>query len=196
VQALLTVTVSSSCQEWRLCSRGLILAFILLLLCIWAVGLMTATRACLPCEVSVTDVFSGSTALWGLFASAFISSTIAPGGSEAVLAMLVHQGEHPSWLLLASATVGNTLGAMTTVLLGYWAGIKYPADHPTDASRHKAVVAVRRWGALLLLLSWLPLVGDGLCFAAGWLRLPYVISLIAIFLGKLARYAAIIWIFS
>jgi membrane protein YqaA with SNARE-associated domain len=142
------------------------------------------------------DVFSGSTALWGLFASAFISSTIAPGGSEAVLAMLVRQGEHPSWLLLASATVGNTLGAMTTVLLGYWTGFKYPADHPTNASRHKAVVAVRRWGVPLLLLSWLPLVGDGFCFAAGWLRLPYVISLIAIFLGKLARYAAIVWVFS
>jgi len=49
--------------------------------------------------------------LWGLFVSAFISSTIAPGGSEAVLAYLVTEQLQPVMLLVAVATIGNTLGA-------------------------------------------------------------------------------------
>ena len=57
---------------------------------------------------------------WGLstlFVSAFISATLAPGASEAVLAFLIaHSDLPPGWLLLV-ATTGNTLGAMTTWLL-------------------------------------------------------------------------------
>lgn len=54
------------------------------------------------------------TGMWGLFISAFISSTIAPGGSEAVLAYMVSQGKYDVSFLLMVASVGNTLGAMTT----------------------------------------------------------------------------------
>ena len=133
----------------------------------------------------------GVPAVWGLFLSAFISSTLAPGGSEAVLALLVHQGAHEPALLIGVATVGNTLGALTTWGLGYWTGVRFPADSPTEPWRHRAVLAVRRWGVPLLLLSWLPVVGDGFCFAAGWLRLPFWSSLAAMALGKLVRYGLI-----
>lgn len=138
----------------------------------------------------------GSAALWGLFASALVSSTLAPGGSEAVLAYLVNRAEIPSFVLLLTATVGNTLGAVTTWLLGLWAARRWPLDQPKDENRCKAVHAVRRWGVPILLLSWLPVVGDGFCFAAGWLRLSFAASLIAIALGKLGRYAAIVYAFS
>jgi membrane protein YqaA with SNARE-associated domain len=134
--------------------------------------------------------------LWGLFLSAFISSTLAPGGSEAVLAYLVNQAEIPVDLLLLTATVGNTLGALTTWLLGLWAAKRYPLDNLEDEKRRKAVQTVRRFGVPILLLSWLPLVGDGFCFAAGWLRMSFVASLVAISLGKLGRYAAIVYLFS
>jgi membrane protein YqaA with SNARE-associated domain len=133
----------------------------------------------------------GPPALWGLFVSAFISSTLAPGGSEALLAYLVDQATHDPAALVGAATVGNTLGAMTTWLLGYWTGLKFPADSPMDPGCHRAVLAVRRWGASLLLLSWLPVVGDGFCFAAGWLKMPFWKSLAAMALGKLARYSVI-----
>jgi len=137
-----------------------------------------------------------SLGLIGLFASAFISSTLAPGGSEVVLAYLVAQGDTPAYLLLVTATVGNTLGALTTWLLGLLAARRFPLDDLADSKRHKAVQAMRRFGVPLLLLSWLPLVGDGFCFAAGWLRLSFMASLVAIALGKLGRYAAIVYLFS
>jgi membrane protein YqaA with SNARE-associated domain len=137
-----------------------------------------------------------SPGLWGLFLSAFISSTIAPGGSEVVLAYLVRQAEIPPCLLLFSATVGNTLGAVTTWLLGLWVARRYPLENLLGEKRCKAVQMVRRFGAPILLLSWLPIVGDGFCFAAGWLRMSLLASWVAIALGKLGRYAAIVYFFS
>lgn len=137
------------------------------------------------------EIINGTSALWGLFFSAFIASTLAPGGSEAVLAFLLSQGGHETGMLVGVATLGNTLGALTTFALGYWTGKRFPADTPLDARRHKAILAVRRWGQPLLLLSWLPVVGDGFCFGAGWLKLPFWSSLLGIALGKLGRYVAI-----
>jgi len=49
-------------------------------------------------------------------------------------------------------------------------------------------VWVQRFGAPILLLSWLPLIGDPLCAMAGWLRLPWRACLFFIVLGKFARY--------
>ncbi len=134
--------------------------------------------------------------LWGLFASAFISSTIAPGGSEAVLAYLVSQGQTANSLLLATATLGNTLGALTTWLLGLWAASAYSLDQLKTERQRNAVASVRRFGVPILLFSWLPVVGDAFCFAAGWLRMSFPLSLAAIALGKLGRYAAIVYLFS
>ena len=41
-------------------------------------------------------------------------------------------------------------------------------------------------------LAWAPLVGDALCAAAGWLRLPWLPSLLWMALGKAARYGVLI----
>ena len=67
--------------------------------------------------------------LWGLFVSAFISSTIAPGGSEAVLAYMVSTGEYQVEKMIVIATIGNTLGALTTWFLGWLAAKKFPLEN-------------------------------------------------------------------
>lgn len=134
--------------------------------------------------------------LWGLFLSAFVSSTLFPGGSEVVLGVLAADKTHPPGLLLAVASVGNTLGALTTWLLGWLVARGLPPDKHLTESRRRALERVRRFGSPVLLLSWLPVVGDPLCFAAGYLRLPFLASLLFIALGKIARYAAILWAFS
>ena len=138
----------------------------------------------------------GEAGLWSLFVSAFISSTLAPGGSEGVLAYLVTKSGQTPATLLGVATLGNTLGAITTWLLGWWAGLRFPADQPAEPARHRAVMRMRRWGLPLLLLSWLPVVGDGFCFAAGWLSLSFWISVVFMALGKFLRYAFIVWALS
>jgi membrane protein YqaA with SNARE-associated domain len=131
--------------------------------------------------------------LTGLFISAFVSSTLAPGGSEAVIAYLAGSSQFTDGQLIGTATLGNTLGALTTWFLGSLVARRYAPDAMLSTRRARAVAYVQRWGWPLLLLSWLPIVGDGFCFAAGWLRLPFWHSLLAIAVGKALRYAAILW---
>jgi len=134
-------------------------------------------------------------ALWGLFLSAFISSTIAPGGSEAVLAYMVSEGLVNVEKLVLIATIGNTLGALTTWFLGVLAAKKFPAEHLLSEKKQKSLGFVKKWGVWTLFFSWLPIIGDGLCFAGGWLKLPFVFSCIAIFIGKAIRYIFVAYIF-
>lgn len=133
--------------------------------------------------------------LWGLFTSALISSTLAPGGSEAVFVYLVSEQQINPVLLWLTATTGNTLGALITWFMGFVAAKRFPLDNSLAHKNRHAFDALREWGALALLFSWLPLIGDGLCLLAGWLRLPFFKSFLFIVLGKALRYAIILSFF-
>lgn len=133
--------------------------------------------------------------LWGLFVSAFISSTIAPGGSEAVLAYMVSEKLYNVDFMILLATIGNTLGALTTWFLGLIAARKFPAEELLANNKQKSLSIVKRWGIWTLLFSWLPVIGDGLCFAGGWLKLPFMLSCLNIFVGKAIRYVMVAYIF-
>ncbi len=130
--------------------------------------------------------------LWGLFTSAFISSTLAPGGSEAVLAYLVLNSDIPVILLGSVATAGNTLGALTTLFCGYFPARLLSGRYAEKFHHPKALALLHKWGVYALLFSWLPIIGDALCFAAGWLRLSLLRAIIFITTGKAARYAVLI----
>lgn len=133
--------------------------------------------------------------LWFLFFSAFIASTLFPGGSEALLAYLVSDNTHSLTLLVAVATLGNTLGAMTSWAIGRLISLRYNAESLTKPEHILALSRVQRYGSPILLLSWLPVVGDPLCVAAGWLRIHWLQSMIFIAVGKLLRYIVVVWLF-
>ncbi len=130
--------------------------------------------------------------LIGLFLSAFVSSTLLPGGSEIALVYLAQQGEHPPAALWLAATTGNTLGGLTSWLLGWWLQHRYPLRRLDEAKHRQALDRLRRWGSPVLLLSWLPVIGDPLCLVAGWLRIGLGRALLFIALGKGARYAVLL----
>ncbi len=46
----------------------------------------------------------------------------------------------------------------------------------------------------MLLLSWVPVIGDPLCAAAGWVRVPWHRALLFITLGKIARYTVVLFV--
>lgn len=132
------------------------------------------------------DWLSGAGAEAAVFASAFISSTLMPGGSEALLAGALAQTPDNApriWRLVLLATAGNTMGAMTTWLIGRLI--------PEKEKTGRALSWLRRWGAPALLLSWLPVVGDALPLAAGWLRMPALPCALWIGAGKLLRYLVV-----
>lgn len=140
------------------------------------------------------DFIDGNNGLWGLFISALLSSTLLPGGSEALLAYLTNQGEHNPWLLLAVATTGNTVGALITLTMGIMLAVGLLRERQITPRQQKVVQQLQHWGSPLLLLSWLPIVGDILCLMAGVLRLPFLMTMLFITIGKGVRYYAIILI--
>jgi len=134
---------------------------------------------------------------WTLFLSALLSSTLLPGGSEALFLLRLHQGGDAGTLLMI-ATIGNVLGSLITFAIG-WAGNRYLHNHtvgrwflPNPTRLAQAERLFTRFGQPALLFAWLPLIGDPLCLLAGLLRLDWRHFLLLVSLGKLARYAALI----
>lgn len=121
--------------------------------------------------------------LLGLFLSSFLAATLLPGGSEAVLFALLKLHPEQAVPALILATIGNTLGGMTT----YGMARLLPVAKLPEKS---AVVA--RHGAPILILAWAPIVGDALCAAAGWLRLPWLPCTLWMALGKGLRYGVVV----
>jgi membrane protein YqaA with SNARE-associated domain len=136
----------------------------------------------------------GDLTLWGVFLSAFVSSTLLPGGSEVILAALAAQEGSDRITLLAVASAGNTLGGMSSWLIGRLIAMRFPARELTKPKHRQAIDRVQQWGSPVLLLSWLPVIGDPLCVAAGWLKTGFVAALVFIAVGKTLRYAVIVWL--
>lgn len=130
--------------------------------------------------------------LTGLFIASFLAATILPGGSEILLAGFLTQQPGSAALAWGLCSIGNTLGGMTN----WWLARSMPADQLTRHFKPHHLEKVQRHGALTLLGSWLPLIGDALCLAAGWLRLPLLACTFWMLIGKAARYAALVWLVS
>lgn len=120
-----------------------------------------------------------SVSLAALFTSSFLAATLLPGGSEVVLFGVLKLHPERYWQALGVATLGNTLGGMSSYLVGRI----IPQTRPL-----KGLDAVRRYGSPALLFSWVPIIGDPLCVAAGWLRLDPWLALAFLAIGKFARY--------
>ncbi|WP_210081651.1 YqaA family protein [Pantoea endophytica] len=121
-----------------------------------------------------------------LFGSSFLSATLLPGSSEAVLVALLIAQKGSVYGLLLAASVGNTLGGLTNILLGRLMPPKGQGRwHDT------AMTWLHRLGPAALIFSWLPLVGDLLCVLAGWLRFAWLPSVLFLAMGKTLRYIVI-----
>ena len=132
----------------------------------------------------------------GLFIASFLAATILPLGSEVVFTALIFGGLN-AWNCVAVATVGNFLGGMTCYYLGRlgklewlekYAGVKHE-------SLEKFVAKVRKYGDWLAFFSFMPAIGDIIAIAAGFLRCRIWVVSIAMFLGKLLRYVALLYIY-
>ena len=126
----------------------------------------------------------------GLFLIALLSASILPLPSEAGLVGLLLSDNHPVWLLLAVASVGNVLGSLLNWYLGKylqhfqqrrWFPVK---PEPLD----KASRWYLKYGKWSLLLSWVPIIGDPLTVIAGVLREPFLLFLLLVTIAKVSRY--------
>ena len=119
-----------------------------------------------------------------LFVAAFISATVIPGGSEAVLLGAVAAQPDRTLEFVLIAMVGNTLGGMTGYLIGRFI--------PEKKKEGRALAWLHKYGIWAVFFSWVPLFGDALPVAAGWLRLNPWLTALFVALGKGARYAVLV----
>lgn len=125
-------------------------------------------------------------ALASLFGSSFLSATLLPGSSEALLIALLVAKKASVYGLIVAASVGNTLGGITNIFLGRLLPLKRQGRwHDT------AITWLHQMGPAALLLSWLPVIGDLLCVLAGWLRFAWLPVLVFLAVGKTLRYIVI-----
>jgi membrane protein YqaA with SNARE-associated domain len=122
-------------------------------------------------------------AMLGLFAASFAAATLIPLPSEAALFAYLQLYPDKAALAVTIATVGNTAGGMTSYLIGRLI--------PQGRIDSRAIESVRRYGAPVTLLAWLPIVGDALCIAAGWLRVNWIAALGFMAAGRLTRYLVV-----
>lgn len=121
-----------------------------------------------------------------MFGSSFLSATLLPGSSEALLIALLIAKKTSVYGLLLAASVGNTLGGLTNILIGRLLPLKRQGRwHDT------AMTWLHRLGPAALLFSWLPVIGDLLCVLAGWLRFAWLPAMLFLAVGKTLRYIVI-----
>lgn len=128
--------------------------------------------------------------LLALFTSSFLAATLLPGGSEAVLFGVLTAYPQLYWPALGVASLGNVLGGMSSYVIG-----RFLPDEKTllkkSGGNMRGLAWVRNYGSPILLLAWVPLIGDLLCVAAGWLRINWISAMVFMSVGKFVRYWAI-----
>lgn len=131
--------------------------------------------------------------LIGLALASFLAATILPLSSEVVLAALLLTGENPVVLLII-ATAGNVAGSTVNYALGRWGSnaILHRWLRLSSQQISKAEQQFSQYGKWTLLFAWVPIIGDPLTFIAGLFKVNFILFLVLVTLGKLARYWIIV----
>lgn len=141
------------------------------------------------------ELFSGwaDAGLPALFIASFLAATLLPFSSEALLAAMA-LGPWGTLPLLLTASIGNTLGGMTNYGIGRWLPqgrlLHWLRIDAAKGERWKG--HVEKYGFWIALLCWLPVVGDPIALALGLFRSPFWPTTVLMFIGKAARYAAVL----
>ena len=127
-----------------------------------------------------------------LFTISLLAATILPLSSEATLLYYLSAG-NSAWILLLAAGTGNILGSVINYFIGK-KGVDYLIGHGkiTSERMQKSEVLFKKYGALALLLSWVPVIGDPLTLAAGVLHYDFKKFVLIVSIAKFGRYLVII----
>lgn len=127
-----------------------------------------------------------------LFFIAFLSATVFPLGSEALLLYDLSVNLNP-YILFIVATIGNTVGS----LVNYYIGLKGEGY----LVRKKIVKEERilktkkifdKFGGYSLLFSWVPIIGDPITIVAGILKYDIKKFIYLTLISKGVRYMFVI----
>ena len=100
-------------------------------------------------------------------------------------------------MLILVATVGNVLGSC----VNWWLGIKLEVYKDKRwfpvSEKHllKAQILYAKYGSPMLLLSWVPVIGDPITLVSGVLKEKFTIFIILVFTAKFLRYIVVYMIY-
>lgn len=133
--------------------------------------------------------------LWGVGLVAFVAATLVPVSSEAALVAALKLGL-PPWQVLLSASIGNALGATFNYGLGLLLAPRVLGRLKSSRSGRRALYWTYRYGRWSLLGSWLPILGDPLCLAAGLVRVHFAFFALVGIGTRVLRYVVLIAAFA
>ncbi|MBO4593845.1 MAG: DedA family protein [Bacteroidaceae bacterium] len=133
----------------------------------------------------------------GMGMAAFLAGSFIPFSSEAILTGL-YAGGLELWPLIMAATIGNVLGGVFNYCIGRLCneGWVYRLFRIKEEKLESTKLKVRKYGAWMGLLAWLPILGTAITIALGVLRVNFGKSLVAFTIGKFLRYLALGYILS
>lgn len=128
----------------------------------------------------------------GMGISAFLAGSFIPFSSEFILAAL-HESGLQWWPLVVFATIGNVLGGIFNYCVGRMCneGWVYRLFRIKEEKLESSKEKVRRHGAWMGLLSWLPVLGSAITIALGILRVHCGKSILTMTVSKFLRYLAL-----
>jgi len=131
--------------------------------------------------------------LFGLFIAGFLSGSIFPFNSEAVLSLLIYSGFDVVSSLVA-ATAGNMLGGISIYYLGYLGKMEWIEKYAKVKKEkiHAILPRLERFGPLAAILSFVPIVGDLVILGLGFFRISPALTIFFMLIGKVARYLVVI----
>jgi membrane protein YqaA with SNARE-associated domain len=134
-----------------------------------------------------------SLGLFGIFLISFLAATILPVSSE--LAVIAAVQKFDPTLILIFASLGNILGSCLNFYIGHIGKLDWAHKYLKVSYEqiHKWQKRISKYGNLLAFLCWLPVVGDIIAIALGYFRMSFKGFLVYMSLGKVLRYAVIIY---
>ena len=131
---------------------------------------------------------------WGMFLSAFLAGSVLPFSSEAVMLGLLAAGVDPLPLLIYGS-IGNVMGGMVNYGLGRLGKLEWLKKyfHLKQSSIDRAYKFMGGHGAWMGFFAFLPILGSAITVVLGLTRANLPLSVFSITLGKVIRYALLIW---
>ncbi len=132
---------------------------------------------------------------WGLFIAAFLSGTVVPFSSEALLSLLIIKDYNP-WGCILAATIGNWLGGITCYYIGYWGKTEWIHRYLRISQQKvdRCIQFLQGKGSLLGFFGFIPFVGDIIIVALGLMKANRWGAILSILVGKFTRYYFVVFL--
>ncbi len=132
---------------------------------------------------------------FGMFISALLAGSIIPFSSEVVMTALQIAGVSKISLLLWG-TAGNVLGSSLNYGLGRLGKIEWLEKHAhlKHDKLEKSKKFVQKYGSIMAIFAWIPILGSAITVALGLLRVNFIATLFFMIIGKAARYALMLYV--